>query len=52
MNNKFSEKYMLIQTEKHYQNTFKNFKLNKIFQWLQEWKMIIIKYIKYNLLKI
>ena len=52
MNNKLSEEYMLIQMKRHYQSTFKNFKLNKMFQWLQEWKIIIIKYIKYDLLKV
>ena len=35
-----------------YWSTFKNFKLNKMFQWLQEWKMIMIECIKYNLLKV
>ena len=50
--NKLSEKYMLIQMKRHYWSTFKNFKLNKMFQWLQEWETIMIECIKYDLLKV
>jgi hypothetical protein len=43
------EGYMLTQTERRYRNTLKNFKSNKLFQWLQEWEATMIECIKYDL---
>src|SRR6266487_4793836 len=43
------EGYMLTQVERHYRSTLKNFKPNKMFQWLQEWEATMIECIKYDL---
>ena len=40
---------MLKNIKTWYQNTFQSFKINKLFQWLDEWEIIMIKYIKYDL---
>ena len=49
---KSSKDYILIQMKCCYQSTLKSFKLNKLFQWLNEWEVIMIECIKYDLLKI
>ena len=41
--------YMLLQTKKRYDNTFKEFKPRKLHQWLEEWENTMVECIKYDL---
>jgi hypothetical protein len=41
--------YMIQQFKRRYQNTLRNFKSNKLSQWLDEWETIMVECIKHNL---
>jgi hypothetical protein len=41
--------YMLLQTKKRYDTTFKDFKPRKLHQWLDEWENTMVECIKYDL---
>ena len=47
-----SKEYMWKQMKTQYCNILRVFKLNKLFHWLDKWKVIMIECIKYNLTEI
>ena len=43
------EIYIIIQTMNWYNEIMRSFKLNKLSQWLNDWKVTMIEIIKYEI---